>query len=776
MRTDVRFLPMAVMAVCSAMFFLDSCAGEEVDVRHQETGAVAFVLKDAECFTKSILSTSETAVRDISLFAYYDGLLLASGHWKAGEKMTLELDADEVYDFYALANMGDVTLPVLETEVKDFVYEISGISGLGDAFPMCWSLKDHVPGDGPVEVWLTRLVSKVMLDVDCGDTGLKVTGVSLVQSPLSVCPFVPGGSKAVSGKVSVGDRASSSDLSVLDSGGSVVFYMLENMQGTLLSGNRDPMNKVPSNVNGKSDVCTYVEVGCEFMGGSGRDGTSVYRMYLGKDETTNFDVVRNSVLRLSLTLTSDGLKVKDSWKITPDYIQHPTGLDLDAGTMSLIIGQKGSLSATVLPADAADKRVMWQTSDAEVAVVSAGGVVTAKGEGTCTIKCISTGRPEIYAECKVTVSDAIVSLSFDRSRAEAVLDYDGGTKTTSFTVQALYLSGKTVSVTDVCTYASSSAAASVKVPGVVTHELPGEAVITAKYEGLSATMTVVTEAFAVSSVEFEQQRYSMSLGEDLVVRYRVLYNDGTASKYITYVLVNQMCWSGIGYSMGDGGIASVSDYGRVTANSVGQTVIGVSVLDIGSQKTYEASATLTVNEAYLVSVYAVAPAMFYGGSEGPGLYGVYSDGSERNLTASASWTSGNSNVTYSPSAGLVVRDSHNMTEGVTLVTFTGTYRGKSASVTMKYGKWLRGVVFVKTSAGAGTYNYRMVVVYDDFTEVAVPFTYQTSTDGKAWSAVKSGTASGVNVAATMPETRLRGKTADTYLDSAGNSLIWTIGY
>lgn len=766
--------------VASAMSMLVACTGEDDGCHDGQIARdeVCFVLKGLESFTRSAVSPSETLVDEVSVFAYYDGFLLDSGHWKNGEDMTLALDVGEEYDFYALANMGDVSLPVLEKDVEDFVYRISDVDDLGGSLPMCWGMKGYVPeASVPVYMDMTRLVSKIVLCVDCGDTGLEVTGVSLVQAPLSVHPFASDGSMALAGMVSTGDHATAADLRALNQGGQTQFYMLENMQGTLLPGNTDPMNKVPLKMDGKSDVCTYVEVECEFVSDSGREGTAVYRMYLGQDETTNFDVVRNGVLTLSLVLTSDGLKVKDSWKITSDYVQHPTGVYLDGGSMSLVIGQEADLTATVLPSDAVDKGVTWQSSDADVAIVTPEGTVTAKNEGECVIRAVSTDRPELYAECKVTVSDALSSLAFDRDRADAVLGYDEGEmRTTEFTVYATYLSGREVAVTDVCTYTSGSSSAIVEVPGVVTHVSPGDAVITARYDGLSATMDVHTEAFAVSSVEFEHSAYSMSLGESVTVRYRVLYNDGTASNYTTYIFMNIKNWSGNGYGVSDWDIASISDYGKVTANSVGNTTLTVSVQDRDTQEIFTDSASLTVNEAYLVSVYADGPAMFYDGSGGPVLYGVYSDGSERNLTASASWTAGNAYVAYSPGTGLIVSDSHNMTEGVTLVTFTGAYRGLSASVTMKYGKWVRGVMFRKTQVSHGIYNYKMVVRYDDFTEEVIPFIYQTSTDGASWSTQKSATTAGAEISATVPETLLRGETVSYFYDYQGNSSKWYAGY
>lgn len=110
------------------------------------------------------------------------------------------------------------------------------------------------------------------------------------------------------------------------------------------------------------------------------------------------------------------------------------------------------------------------------------------------------------------------------------------------------------------------------------------------------------------------------------------------------------------------------------------------------------------------------------------------------------------------------------------MTFTGTYDGKSASVTSKYGKWIRGAKLEKTLAAAGLYRYRMIVVYDDFTEEYVPFVYQTSTDGGRWTSSANASASGITVKVTVPETVLRTVTIDRFYDYKGNYVTWSAGY
>lgn len=65
-----------------------------------------------------------------------------------------------------------------------------------------------------------------------------------------------------------------------------------------------------------------------------------------------------------------------------------------------------TLTATVLPANAPIKDVFWSSSDSDVAVVDANGVVTAVGEGEAVIT-VTTVAPNATATCKVTVGKAV---------------------------------------------------------------------------------------------------------------------------------------------------------------------------------------------------------------------------------------------------------------------------------------------------------------------------------------------------------------------------------
>lgn len=80
---------------------------------------------------------------------------------------------------------------------------------------------------------------------------------------------------------------------------------------------------------------------------------------------------------------------------------------LDRSSASLGTGQTLQLTATVLPANATDKSVSWESSNTAIATVSQAGLVTGKAKGTATITAKSTADPKVYASCTVTVTEYV---------------------------------------------------------------------------------------------------------------------------------------------------------------------------------------------------------------------------------------------------------------------------------------------------------------------------------------------------------------------------------
>ena len=81
-----------------------------------------------------------------------------------------------------------------------------------------------------------------------------------------------------------------------------------------------------------------------------------------------------------------------------------TSITLSETSLTLQPDEVRTLTATVFPADADNKELIWESSDSNVAEVNGRGRVIANGVGTCIIACHATDESGVKAECQVTVT------------------------------------------------------------------------------------------------------------------------------------------------------------------------------------------------------------------------------------------------------------------------------------------------------------------------------------------------------------------------------------
>ncbi len=97
----------------------------------------------------------------------------------------------------------------------------------------------------------------------------------------------------------------------------------------------------------------------------------------------------------------------DKFEITPvsvgsfNRVIKVTAIQLNQTALSLTVGEAKKLTATVAPANAANKTVTFKSSNPSVAAVDANGTVTAKAAGTAVI---TASAGDFSAQCKVTVT------------------------------------------------------------------------------------------------------------------------------------------------------------------------------------------------------------------------------------------------------------------------------------------------------------------------------------------------------------------------------------
>ena len=168
---------------------------------------------------------------------------------------------------------------------------------------------------------------------------------------------------------------------------------------------------------------------------------------IGEDETSYTGKFTSASETISLTTTNLGdyylhvLTVDKAGnkteKISEKVIVKSlvTKITLNPTTLNFVVGDVASkkISATIEPADAMNKNVIWTSTDANVAIVNESGEVTAVGKGTCTIKATSETNANVYGSCSVIIKDEMtIAEAKERVTSYATLKQYIGTKITDY--------------------------------------------------------------------------------------------------------------------------------------------------------------------------------------------------------------------------------------------------------------------------------------------------------------------------------------------------------
>lgn len=94
---------------------------------------------------------------------------------------------------------------------------------------------------------------------------------------------------------------------------------------------------------------------------------------------------------------------------------------LSKTTLSLIVGETETLTATVIPEELENKEVVWTSSKSSVATIDDKGVITAKGAGDVIITATSVADKTKIVTCVVTVE----ALATDKFQNEGKVGIDG---------------------------------------------------------------------------------------------------------------------------------------------------------------------------------------------------------------------------------------------------------------------------------------------------------------------------------------------------------------
>ena len=106
--------------------------------------------------------------------------------------------------------------------------------------------------------------------------------------------------------------------------------------------------------------------------------------------------------RMSSGFRYDGQSIRPVRKLRERVLVNE--ISLNTSTLKLLSGESAKLTATLLPSDATNSIVWWESSDESIATVDIYGNVTANAVGTCNITCHTTDGTDLYAYCDVYVT------------------------------------------------------------------------------------------------------------------------------------------------------------------------------------------------------------------------------------------------------------------------------------------------------------------------------------------------------------------------------------
>ena len=252
-----------------------------------------------------------------------------------------------------------------------------------------------------------------------------------------------------------------------------------------------------------------------------------------------------------------------------------TSVSLNTNQASMFVNETLELSASVLPTNATNKNITWESSNSEYATVL-NGVVSALKEGNVTITARSNENNNLFDSCYITIStrgDEDISVS------EVTLDKNsltlevGDSETLVATVLPQDATNKNV------TWKSNDTSVATVNNGVVTAKAAGSTkVIVTSVDGAKTaecTVTVNPKVVNVTGVKLDKTSASISVNESVTLVATVLPENAT-NKAVTW-------------SSNDNNVATVEN-GSVRGKSAGSAVITVTTVD-GS---FEAKCTVTV--------------------------------------------------------------------------------------------------------------------------------------------------------------------------------------
>lgn len=291
------------------------------------------------------------------------------------------------------------------------------------------------------------------------------------------------------------------------------------------------------------------------------------------DASGNVKAVKAGNATITATAKGDP-NIKKSITITVTKIV-PTDLKLSKSTLNITKNQTFKVSATITPANAADKTVQWKSSNTKVATVDTKGNIKGVANGKATITATAKDNSKVAKTVAVTVSAKTVKVN-----KTSLSITEGKSETLKATVSPSDSTDKTVSWKS-----SNTKVAKVDSKGKVTGVKKGTATITASVKGAKEVKVkvTITAPVAAKSIKVNKTAATLDKGKTLTLSATVSPSN-TTNKTVKWKTSNDK-------------VAKVDSKGKVTA-------LGAGTAKITASTTNGKNATATITVPYVKSLSA----------------------------------------------------------------------------------------------------------------------------------------------------------------------------
>lgn len=388
-----------------------SCTEEPVQPGAEEEGLPATIRLEVmpDAATQAQTRVDENAINNLHVLLYNSSGELVAKNYTTGSTVTLKTRSGSGYKIYAIANTGNSTLfdgAVASTETKlqamntadlsswDGLTTASHLVMMGSKTGVAISAGSSTLSGG---ISVVRLAAKVTLNIGVkSGSGITITNYQVFSLPKQ-SRYVPGTTDGATSWIN--------GASTTVNGTSVdkTFFMYENRRG-VVSSITAQKDKVASKAPG---YATYV-----IINGEANGYNAIWRVYLGENNTNDFNIKRNGEYTYNITLSrpsTDGIDTRvdicpiaeggnsNSYMITPFSgvtipVERANESYLQIGTSRMLNGKCIQLEANT----AWSASIVWESSK---------GLITlndATGTGTSRFKVIATN--------KTTEGNAVVAI------------------------------------------------------------------------------------------------------------------------------------------------------------------------------------------------------------------------------------------------------------------------------------------------------------------------------------------------------------------------------